>query len=221
MNGKLLVGIILILAIFICGCSAPSQLPRNNPTATPTELTPGPTPTSTAVTASPTLTTPQTSEEPTINATENITPNPQITMKTGDSIIFDKKDAVYWNTFKAYNFEDFKKEGLDLTYQNPGDTFRITIKSEKPLMVYVIPTMDVWTLDNYVKIQWDNVNKKFVYQGIVPLVKMEQVYDDSKEFTVEKTGKYSVIVDGRLTETDYTKSMNEAFKYEINISKIN
>lgn len=127
---------------------------------------------------------------------------------------------MLWNGYKTYDIAEVNTANVDLTYQKPGETYYVSLKSDVPLLVYVINFNEANKLLDTDSIpKYDKFNNKIIYQKFAPVLKMERVYDNTGSFTVKDLGKYVVVVDARLTESDTTKTNNEMHKYELIVEK--
>lgn len=160
---------------------------------------------------------------PTISTTIATTLPTQVEpVLVNETVVFSKKDTISPGEYKTYNFEDFVVTGMDLTYQNPGEEYRIEFKSDDPMLVYVI-TFDQkqWISDSTRGPKYDTLQKKVLYVGLAPVAKTENlVFDESIKFTIPKMGKYLIVVDSRLSEVDLLIG-RQSFKYEIKVTKLN
>ncbi|WP_321506803.1 hypothetical protein [uncultured Methanoregula sp.] len=137
--------------------------------------------------------------------------------------IIDDTFAVYdayRDGFKVYPLEDY---GLE--YQNPGDTFRLSINSEKPVNVLVLNSEEKVQFDGITPVYEMQPEKGdreahygYTYTGISPLVKEDKVTRKDITFTIKKTGKYYIIIDQRFADP-LSKTIS-FFKGAITLSKI-
>lgn len=138
-------------------------------------------------------------------------------------------------TTKTYKTYDFKAMGFKFVY--PGNKFRITIRSEKPVLGYALNTEQAEGLQgsqlipHYVphstKVQWGLIDPSFV---------LEKATDSTKEFIfgdyvrADKDGIEKVwnkgevspltyVVDGRWMTYDPIYDNVQTFTYEITITK--
>jgi hypothetical protein len=135
----------------------------------------------------------------------------------------DDKFAVYSgyrDGYKEYPLEDY-----GLNYLNAGDTYKISIDSEKPVNVFVLNQNEEIQFDT-IKPVWEMQAEKgnkgseygYTYSGLSPLVKEDKVTKKDIIFTVKTTGKYFVMIDQRFADP-YAKTIS-FFKGEIKLSKI-
>ncbi|MDD5189136.1 MAG: hypothetical protein PHF57_13100, partial [Methanoregula sp.] len=139
------------------------------------------------------------------------------------SYIIDDKFAIY-SEFRA-GYKEYPLEDYGLNYLNAGDTFKLSIDSEKPVNVFVLSSNDEPLFDSIRpiwEIQAAKGNKEseygYTYAGISPLVKEDKVTKKDIVFTVKTTGKYVVMIDQRFADP-YAKTLS-FFKGEIKLSKI-
>jgi hypothetical protein len=213
------IGVFLIAAMVIAGCTSPS--------ATPPVQTPAPT---TAV---------QTVVPTTIEATTVKVTTAVITAKTTDTIvekeILHESGILTTKTFKTYDFKDM---GFKFIY--PGDKFRITIKAEKPVLGYALNTEQATGLqgsqliphyESYSKkVQWGLIDPSFVLEKATDSTGefiygdyIEYRFDDGKYIAMNKTKgevhPLTYVVDGRWMGYDPVYDNVQTFSYDITITK--
>ena len=119
-------------------------------------------------------------------------------------------------TFVAY---DFKSLGYKFLY--PNDKFRITLKSEKPVLGYAVNSEQALQLQGSQLVPHYESNSKNVQWGLVDAsMVLEKATDVTREFTVEEVGSISYVVDGRWMSFDPVYDMTPPFSYELIITKI-
>jgi hypothetical protein len=194
----LLVGVLLVATVCIAGCSMNFGGPAPTPVPTPVQTVP-PAATSEATTA------PVTTTIVTTAATTAPT-EIQVLHETG---------TLTTKTYKTYDF----KTQMGYKFLYPKDKFRITIKSEQPVLGYALSTLQSGQLaalipryQSYIKggIDWGLIEHYMV---------IEKATDTTKEFTLTDTMPLTYVVDGRWMgyESDYANT--GPFKYEITIVK--
>lgn len=205
--------ILSILCIF-SGCTAPEQ-PGSNITITPegkgssTETMPSETLEETLAPAGPV--------QP--ERTTRMEPVMVITTKIGSgsgTILLDETCSLTIREYKEYPFSDM---GYDFLYE--GDKFQVSIRSEKPVIVYVVGYMDairIQASDNIPhydegvgKLQWGNVQPVFFW---------ERVSDRIGTFTITDVGRYSFVIDPRWMTYDDNWKTKRPFTYELRITKL-
>jgi hypothetical protein len=218
---------ILVLAVLIllAGCTAPA--PQTGPGPTPaitsttgpgiTEAVSEQTPAITS-TAGPgitgTVVTP-TQDVQTVAATE-ITPEET----TGSST----EEEIYYGTlvipmdreqYQVINFED-----IGYTYLNNGEKYIVRFTSDHAIFAYVIRTEDVPRLDTDLGIPvYDSIRRTYDYNNLHPVMKIENRFEDGSDFTVKDFGKYSLVLDCRLSPRDY-RIDNEVATVTVRILKV-
>lgn len=150
--------------------------------------------------------------------------NPQFLDNLPKSPYFiDNKFAVYSgyrDGYKEYPLEDY-----GLNYLNAGDTYKLSIDSEKPVNVFVLNIKEEMQFDTITPV-WEMQAEKgnkgseygYTYSGMSPLVKEDKVTKKDITFTVKTSGKYFVIIDQRFADP-YAKTLSY-FKGDIKLSKI-
>lgn len=118
--------------------------------------------------------------------------------------------------YEVINFED-----IGQTYLNSGETYTVRFTSDHPIFAYVIRTMDVPRLNAEGGTPvYDPITRTYDYGRLLPLMKIEDAYEDGASFTVKDFGKYSLVLDTRLTQKDYHFS-NEVAHVAVRILKLN
>lgn len=206
----------LIVTIFIAGCVSPS-------TPAPVQTT---IPTTVIQTVPPT----------TIEATLVPVTTTLVTTKPTETVV--EKEILHDSgilTTKTYNTYDFKEMGFKFIY--PGDKFRISIKSEKPVLGYALNSEQAGQLQGSQliphyeayskKVQWGLIDPSFVLEKATNSTE-EFIYGDyirANEDGVEKvltTGEVhplTYVVDGRWMSYDPIYDNVQTFTYEITITK--
>jgi len=192
---------LLLASIFLAGCTSPSNAPAA-PTAMPTTIqtippaTVGQNPVSVTTTA--TVITPATTAVP-----------------EGKEVLHDTGTL----TTKSYKTYDFKTlMGYKFLY--PKDTFKVTIKSEKPVLGYAMNTEQARQLEGSQLIPRYQTYTKGVDWGLIePSMVLEKATDTTKEFTIENVGPLTYVVDGRWMSYDSAYDNVQSFTYEITIVK--
>ena len=101
-------------------------------------------------------------------------------------------------TTKTYMTYDFKTlMGYKFLY--PKDKFRITIKSEKPVLGYAVSTEQAGQLQGSQLIpRYQSYIKGGIDWGLIkPVMVIEKATDTTKEFTLQDVGPLTYVVDGR------------------------
>jgi hypothetical protein len=120
-------------------------------------------------------------------------------------------------TYKTYDFKTLM--GYKFLY--PNDKFRITIKSEKPVLGYAVTTEQAGELQGSQLIpRYQTYIKGGIDWGLIsPVMVMEKATDSTKEFTLTDVGALTYVVDGRWMSYDSTYDGTPPFTYEITIVK--
>jgi len=220
-GSKSLIGTCLCLIVIMvtAGCASPS---------TPSPVQP-PLPT-TIIPATPSTT---------IEATSvPVTPHVVITSSAesvaGKEILHDT-GILTTKTYKTYDFKDL---GYKFIY--PGDKFRITIKSEKPVLGYALNSEQASGLqgsqlipryESYsTKVEWGLIEPSFVLEKATNSTGdfvygdyIEYRYDGEKyvamNMTTGEVHPLTYVVDGRWMSYDPVYDNVQTFTYEITITK--
>jgi len=137
--------------------------------------------------------TPQATPAPAAAATSEF-PVPTAAVKTAD---IDTTITVRFNDFACLDVQ----EELGKAYLYPGEKF--TLSAASPAVSGV--NVNVLFVDENDSLivreimpQWDAVQKKWVYQGIVPLAQFNDItIPQEKTFTIKTQSKYYICVDDR------------------------
>lgn len=199
-----IVVIVLIAFALLAGCTSPVSAPLSVK-----ETTPAPVPSTEPVVIATTV-----SPEPTPVAV-----SPGTTANSSSSTT-----QIYYNTlmismeqekYALINFED-----IGYPYLYPGEQYIVRITSDHNIFAYVIRTADVPRLnENGGSPAYDQVTRTYSYGQLSPLMTLEDVYDDGGNFTVKDLGKYTLVLDTRLSQMDYHYS-NEVAKVTVRILKV-
>jgi hypothetical protein len=217
-------GVLLFAAIFIAGCTSPSGsapaqtiLPTTVQTLLPTTV----------------METPLVTGAITIKTT-TVTSTP--TQASVEKEILHEKGMLDTTTFKTYDFKDM---GYKFLY--PNDKFRITLKSEKPVLGYAVNTEQAAQLqgsqliphyESYsTKIQWGLIDPSFVLEKATNSTG-EFIYGDYVEYrsdgdkyiamnkTKGEVHPLTYVVDGRWMSFDPVYDGTPPFSYELIITRI-
>jgi hypothetical protein len=200
----LLVALLLPVAVCIAGCTVNLGVPAQTsvPTTIPiTVQTVSPT-----TTAEP-ITTPVT---PTIVATAT-------TIAPAEKEVLHEIGMLTTTTYKTYDF----KTMMGYKFLYPKDKFKITIKSEKPVLGYALNTEQAGQLQGSQLIpRYQTYVKGGIDWGLIePVMVIEKATDTTKEFTLEDVGPLTYVVDGRWMGYDSMYDNTPPFSYEITIVK--
>jgi len=194
----LLMAVLLMAAVCIAGCSV--NLGGTAPTPVPTSVQTVP-PTTAAPTTAPVTITIVTTAATTAPVEK------QILHETG---------ILTTKTYKTYDFKTLM--GYKFLY--PKDKFRITIKSEKPVLGYAVTTVQAGQLQGSQLIPRYQTYQTRVDWGLIePVMVIERATDSIKEFTLTDVGPLTYVVDGRWMGYDSNYDNTPPFNYEITIVK--
>lgn len=159
---------------------------------------------------------PATTTEPPTPVVVTTTSAPVKTPTTlAEKVILHEKDILTTKSYKTYDFKTLM--GYKFLY--PKDKFRITIKSEKPVLGYAVSTQQAGQLAALIP-RYQSYIKGGLDWGILePDMVIEKAVDTTKEFTLEDTGALTYVVDGRWMGYDSNYDNTPPFSYEITIVK--
>jgi hypothetical protein len=194
----LLVAIFLMAAVCITGCTVNVGSPAPTTVPTPVQTTVPPT------TAEPTTAVVTTTIVTTVATTAPV--EKQVLHETG---------ILTTKTYKTYDFKTLM--GYKFLY--PKDKFKITIKSEKPVLGYAVSTEQAGQLPGLIP-RYQTYLKAGIDWGLLePKMVIEKATDTTKEFTLEDVGPLTYVVDGRWMGYDSNYDGSPPFTYEITIVK--
>jgi hypothetical protein len=197
--------VFLLASIFVAGCASPYS---PGPVQTPGPATVTRTSLPTMVT-----TTPQITVAPS-GTTTSITTAPAQT--SAEKEILHEKGMLTTTTFKVYDFKD-----LGYKFLYPNDKFRVTLKSERPVLGYAVNSEQALLLQGSQLVPHYESYSKNVQWGLVEAsMVLEKATDVTREFTVEEVGPLSYVVDGRWMSFDPIYDGTSPFSYELIITKI-
>ncbi len=194
----ILVAVLLMAAVCVAGCSV--NLGGPAPTPVPTAVQ----------TAPPTVT----SEPTKVTVTTTIVTTAATTAPTEVQVLHET-GILTTKEYKTYDFKTLM--GYKFLY--PKDKFRITIKSEQPVLGYALSTERAGQLAALIP-RYQSYIKGGIDWGLIePVMVIEKATDTTKEFTLVDTMPLTYVVDGRWMgyESGYTNT--GPFKYEITIVK--
>jgi hypothetical protein len=171
--------------------------------------TPGPAPSSAATGATP----PSTPIATTAVAV-------QTTTATAGAVIIDERinlQSGYPTTWKEYNFENY-----GYVYFYPGDSFKISIDSDKPVNVLVIDKGDELKFPAVIP-QWNTALKKnqWDYSPVVPVFTQSNVLRQDMTFTIKDKATYYLIIDPRFSsEQVWQGSKHEEVHVDVKVTKL-
>ena len=175
--------ILLMTAICFAGCTVNVGGPAPTPAPTTVQTVP------------PTIT-----AEPTTAAvtTTVFTTTTAGTTAPIEKEVLHEKGTLTTKTYVTYDFKTLM--GYKFLY--PKDKFRITIKSEKPILGYALNTERAGQLQGSQLIpRYQTYIKGGIDWGLItPYMVMEKATDSTKEFTLTDVGPLTYVVDGRWME---------------------
>jgi hypothetical protein len=195
----LLVTVLLVAVVCIAGCTVNVGAPT--PTATPTTIQTLP---------------PSTTAQPTtVTVTTTIVTTAATTAPAGKEVLHEK-GILTTKTFKTYDFKTLM--GYKFLY--PKDKFKITIKSEKPVLCYAVNTEQAGQLAGLIPRYQSYVKGGIDWGLIEPVMVIEKATDTTKEFTLQDDIRpLTYVVDGRWMGYDSSYDNTAPFNYEITIVK--
>jgi len=196
----LVVAILVMAAVCIAGCSVNVGAPAPTPVPTAVQTVP---PTTTA-------------EPTTLPVTTTIVTTTATTAPVGKEILHET-GSLTTKTYKTYDFKTLM--GYKFLY--PKDKFKITIKSEKPVLGYAVSTEQAGQLQGSQLIpRYQSYIKGGIDWGLIkPVMIIEKATDTTKEFTLQDVGPLTYVVDGRWMGYDSNYDNTPPFTYEITIVK--
>lgn len=193
--------IVLLATACIAGCTSQTATPASG-TAAPTTIQALP-----PATAVPDTTVPATIP------TQSI-PSATKTVVQETKVILNEKDLLTTKTYKTF---DFKKMGIE--FLHPGEKYKVSVKSEKPVLAYAVNTEQAGQLQALVP-HYESYSNKIQWGLVNPTMVLGKVTDDTKEFTVEDITRATYVIDGRWMSLDNIySSSTEPFSFEITITK--
>ncbi len=195
----LLAVVLLVAAVCIAGCTV------NLGTPTPTTTIP-----TTIQTVPPTTTT----EPTTVPVTTTIVKTTATTAPT-EIVVLHETGILTTKEYKTFDFKTLM--GYKFLY--PKDKFRITIKSEQPVLGYALSTERAGQLAALIP-RYQSYIKGGIDWGLIePVMVIEKATDTTKEFTLADTMPLTYVVDGRWMGYESVYTNTGPFKYEITIVK--
>ena len=195
----LLAVVLLVAAVCIAGCTV------NLGTPTPTTTIP-----TTIQTVPPTTTT----EPTTVPVTTTIVKTTATTAPT-EIVVLHETGILTTKDYKTFDFKTLM--GYKFLY--PKDKFRITIKSEQPVLGYALSTERAGQLAALIPRYQSYVKGGIDWGLIEPVMVIEKATDTTKEFTLADTMPLTYVVDGRWMGYESVYTNTGPFKYEITIVK--
>ncbi len=208
MKNWLLISASLIALILVCGCTGTTSTPDTTTAAdasgaqgntpAPTE-TPAPEPT-------------ETQQETTATPTAAATSQPAEPTRT---VLTDEGTAVYAGSWKQVSFTD----DLGIDYLYAGEQYEIEIKSSQPINVLFVKDPGVPLFKSNAPV-WDTNTNRWKYaSGTSPVAQYDEVTRKTFVATVPTIGKYSLLLDGRMSPNGVLV-VNDAASVDVVITKI-
>ena len=193
--------LLLIASACIAGCSMNIGTPA--PTTVPPTVQ---APATTLPTPEPTTVLPATTVATTI-----------VTTAPTEKEVLHEKGILTTSSYKTYDFKTLM--GYKFLY--PKDRFRITIRSEKPVLGYAVSSEQAGQLQGSQLIpKYESYIKGGINWGLIePVMVIEKATDTTKEFTLKDVGSLTYVVDGRWMGYDSNYNNVGPFNYEIIIVK--
>jgi len=141
--------------------------------------------------------------------TTNPTPAPR-EIYYGNLAVFMDREG-----YALVNFED-----IGYPILKPGDKFIVRITADHAILAYVIRTYDTPLLrTNDGLPTYNKYDRTYDYGRLLPIMKLENIYDGGSDFTVKDLGKYTLVLDTRLSTMDY-RFVNEVTTVSVRILKV-
>ncbi len=124
----------------------------------------------------------------------------------------------YQTTYQKYAFEDYGYQ-----YLYPGDTFRISVNSNKPVNVLVIDKDDEIKFPT-IEPEWNTVLKKdqWDYTPLVPAFSQSNVVRKDMTFKIEDKSSYFIIIDPRFAsdQAGWKTSKHDEVHVDVVVTKL-
>lgn len=198
-----LVSVLLIGAVCIAGCTMNVGTP---PTTTLAPTTTVPTTIQTS---------PPTTAEPTIVPVKTTILTTAATTAPTEKVVLHETGILTIKDYKTYDFKTLM--GYKFLY--PKDKFRITIKSEQPVLGYALSTLQAGQLAALIPRYQSYIRGGIDWGLIEPVMVIEKATDTTKEFTLYDPIPLTYVVDGRWMSFEDVYTNTGPFKYEITIVK--
>jgi hypothetical protein len=130
-------------------------------------------------------------------------------------VVLHETGILTTKTYKTYDFKTLM--GYKFLY--PKDKFRITIKSQQPVLGYALSTERAGQLQALIP-RYQSYIKGGIDWGLIePVMVIEKATDTTKEFTLVDTMPLTYVVDGRWMGYESVYANTGPFRYEITIVK--
>lgn len=166
--------------------------------------------------ASPAATTPVTTAKSTaVSTTAAVVTT---TISSGRVVIDERINLMsgYPTAYQKYAFEDY---GFQYLY--PGDTFKISINSDKPVNVVVVNKDDEIKFPAVVP-EWNTILKQnqWDYSPVVPVFAQSDVLKKDLTFTIKDKRSYFLIIDPRFSsEKTWQGTKHEEVHVDVKVTK--
>jgi hypothetical protein len=123
----------------------------------------------------------------------------------------------YPTTYQKYAFEDYGYQ-----YLYPGDTFKVSINSNKPVNVIVVNKDDEIKFPSVVP-EWNTILKQnqWDYSPAVPVFAQSDVLKKDMTFTIKDKRSYFLFIDPRFSsEKTWQGSKHEEVIVDVKVIKI-
>ena len=199
------VAVLLVAVVWIAGCTMNVGSPTTT-TAVPTTI---PAPLQTVP--------PTTTAEPTTVPVTTTILTTAPTPAPAEKVVLHETGILTTKDYKTYDFKTLM--GYKFLY--PKDRFRITIKSDQPVLGYALSTERAGQLQGTQLIpRYVSYMKGGIDWGLIePVMVIEKATNTSKEFTLKDVGPLTYVVDGRWMSYDSNYDKTNPFTYEITIVK--
>jgi len=141
--------------------------------------------------------------------------------KKTNQVILDETYIAQYNNWYCADLQ----EAIGQPYLYPDERYKITVSSSASTRwghtnILLLKDNDAQIFKT-ISPRWDDVNKKFIYDGIVPVVLFSDVMSPrSQIFSVEKTGKYYICLDDRQYSSEGFKLQTGAPAFEAYVKLI-
>jgi hypothetical protein len=132
-----------------------------------------------------------------------------------EKVVLHETGVLTTKTYMTYDFKTL----MGYKFLFPKDKFRITIKSEQPVLGYALSTLQAGQLAA-LSPRYQSYIKGGIDWGLIePIMVIEKATDTTKEFTMTETMPLTYVVDGRWMGYESVYTNTGPFKYEITIVK--
>lgn len=142
------------------------------------------------------------------------------TTASSGRIILDERITLmsgYPTQYQKYAFEEYGYQ-----YLYPGDTFKVSINSDKPVNVVVVDKGDEMKFPQVIP-EWNTVLRKdqWDYSPVVPAFSQSNVVRKDMTFTIKDKSSYFLIIDPRFSsEQTWEGSRHEDVHVDVKVTKL-